>query len=92
LNAGVNTSDLFSPELATRFIYPHNEVILEVKYDEYLPAYISSLLSFRHTPVAASKFTLCCDALSDAHIHTIPHAQFIYSGEKVKNEIIDQRV
>ena len=92
LNAGVNTSDLFSPELATRFIYPHNEVILEVKYDEYLPAYISSLLSFRHTPVAASKFTLCCDALSDAHIHTIPHTQFIYSGEKARNEIIDQRV
>ena len=92
LNAGVNTSDLFSPDLATRFIFPKNEVILEVKYDEYLPAYIGNLLAFRHVPVAASKFTLCCDALSDAHVYTIPHTQFIHSGEKVNHEIFDQRI
>jgi hypothetical protein len=92
LNAGVNTSDLFSPDLVTRFIYPHNEVILEVKYDEYLPTYIGSLLSFQHSPIAASKFTLCCDALIDSHVYTIPHTQFIYSGVKKHHEIIDQRI
>lgn len=92
LSAGVNTGDLFSPNLMTRFIYPRGEVILEVKYDEYLPAYISSLLSFQHSPVAASKFTLCCDALIASHMYTVSHTQYIYSGEKVHHEIIDQRL
>ncbi len=89
LNACINTGDLFAADPVTKFIYPRNEVILEVKYDEYLPAYIGSLLSFRHSPVAASKFTLCCDALSDARVYTIPHTQFIYSGEKVHHEIVN---
>lgn len=87
LNATVNTGDLFAQNQVKRFVYPRNEVILEVKYDEYLPAHIGSLLAFRHTPVAASKFTLCCDALTDLHI---PSTHILYSGEKTSHEIIDQ--
>lgn len=83
LRATVNSYDLFDPDQVTRFVYPRNEVILEVKYDEYLPAHIGSLLSFRHCPVAASKFTLCCDAMSDASVYRITPNQIIQSGDGI---------
>jgi hypothetical protein len=91
LRATVNSYDLFDPDQVTRFIYPRNEVILEVKYDEYLPAHIGSLLSFRHCPVAASKFTLCCDAMSDASVYRVTPNQIIQSGDEAY-EISHQRV
>lgn len=91
LRATVNSYDLFDRDQVTRFIYPRNEVILEVKYDEYLPAHIGSLLTFRHSPIAASKFTLCCDAMSDASVYRIIPNQIIQTGDEAY-EISHQRV
>ena len=91
LRATVNSYDLFDRNQVTQFIYPQNSVILEVKYDEYLPAHIGSLLAFRHCPIAASKFTLCCDAMSAASVYRITPNQILQSGDGI-HEISHQRL
>ena len=40
-----------------------SSMILEVKYDDYLPKYIESTLNLHHHQlISASKFVLCCQA------------------------------
>lgn len=68
LACGINTNDFFSPSYKSGYIFPKNEVILEVKFDEYLPAMISQMLSIGYRPLAASKFTLCRDYLKSNNI------------------------
>ena len=49
-DAGMQTFDIFHDRLA----------ILEIKYDNFIPQYIRSLLSINDmNPIACSKFTLC---------------------------------
>ena len=60
VRTGLYNYDLFSPELSTYSVLNPEEVILEVKFNDYLPASISAILttipSFRQ---AVSKFALC---------------------------------
>ena len=60
VRTGMYNYDLFSPELSTYSVLNPDEVILEVKFNDYLPAHISAILttipSFRQ---AVSKFALC---------------------------------
>jgi hypothetical protein len=60
LQAGFNTCDLFSPNLMYTSVLEPGTMILEVKYDDYLPTYVKSLLQIpAHNRSAASKYVLC---------------------------------
>ena len=60
IRSGVYNYDLFDSNLDTRSVQDPNQVVLEVKFNDYLPEHISMILmtipSFRQ---AVSKFALC---------------------------------
>lgn len=60
LQAGVNGIDLFNPDIVyEKILYPE-QVILEVKFDKFLPDHIRQLLQLeRHTRSTISKYVLC---------------------------------
>lgn len=60
--AAGNTLDLFDPNARFSSAFPNGEVILEIKYDRFLPRYIEELLS--GVPLlyeSVSKYVLCSD-------------------------------
>ena len=63
LRTGVNSIDLFNPHVPTVPPFDHEEIILEVKYNQVLPPYINNLLSFALRDGAArsaiSKYVYC---------------------------------
>jgi len=63
LRSGLNSVDIFNPHVPTVPPFDHNEIILEVKYNECLPPYIANLLSFALRDGAAqsaiSKYVYC---------------------------------
>ena len=62
VRTGLNSIDLFNPKVPTVPVLPHDETILEVKYNRVLPPYIRDLLSFacpEAVQTAVSKYTLC---------------------------------
>lgn len=60
IRSGVYNYDLFDSDLSTHSVQDPNQVVLEVKFNDYLPEHISMILmtipSFRQ---AVSKFALC---------------------------------
>ena len=46
LRSGLNSVDMFNPYLPTVPHFDHDEIILEVKYNQVLPPYIASLLTY----------------------------------------------
>ena len=46
LRTGLSSIDLFNPNVPTVPPFDHDEIILEVKYNQVLPPYIANLLSF----------------------------------------------
>ncbi|MDR0272446.1 MAG: polyphosphate polymerase domain-containing protein [Clostridiales bacterium] len=59
LSAGLGTADMFNAEFSPSF---ENKIILEVKYDEFLPSYIQDLFSgfsLREEPI--SKYVICAN-------------------------------
>ena len=46
LRSGLNSVDMFNPYLPTVPPFDHDEVILEVKYNQVLPPYIANLLTY----------------------------------------------
>ncbi|MBQ6701346.1 MAG: polyphosphate polymerase domain-containing protein [Clostridia bacterium] len=80
LACGINTNDFFDEDYKSGYIFPHNEVILEVKFDEYLPTMIRQMLSIGYRPLAASKYMLCRDYLK-SHSIIINNTQV--GGQKV---------
>ena len=63
LRSGLNSIDLFNPHVPTVPPFDHNQIILEVKYNQVLPPYINNLLSFALRDGAArsaiSKYVYC---------------------------------
>jgi hypothetical protein len=62
LRSGMARTDMFNPQLPTFPPIPANQIILEVKFDKVLPAYISALLSSAAgwaSRSAISKYCLC---------------------------------
>lgn len=60
LSAGINTHDLFNPNLVTKEALAFPELILEVKFNEYLPTYIRRVLNLdSHERSAISKYVIC---------------------------------
>ncbi|GAB6152773.1 polyphosphate polymerase domain-containing protein [Desulfosporosinus burensis] len=60
LKSGLHRTDLFSPDLSMVRALSENQIILEVKYDEYLPSSIRNVLQLEglHRQ-SASKYVLC---------------------------------
>ena len=46
LRSGLNSVDMFNPYLPTVPPFDHDEIILEVKYNQVLPPYIANLLTY----------------------------------------------
>lgn len=66
LRAGSGTGDMFDPHLPTVPAYDPGKMILEVKYDDFLPETVKKMLrSLRLWQSAESKFSLCCLAQSN---------------------------
>lgn len=66
LRAGQGTGDMFDPHLPTVPAYPSGQMILEVKYDDFLPQYIKKMLrSLNLWQSAESKYAMCCLAQSN---------------------------
>jgi hypothetical protein len=60
LMAGVNSFDLFHPELVTVNALHTKSLILEVKFNEFLPTHIRNLLQLEsHNRSAISKYVIC---------------------------------
>lgn len=60
LRTGLNNVNLFDPNLRTIRALDHNLIILEVKYDQYLPAYIQAALQLEGlNRQSASKYVIC---------------------------------
>lgn len=60
LRTGINSFDLFDKDLYTLHVFPNDSVIMEIKYDSYLPAHISAMIStIVGVKNATSKFCMC---------------------------------
>ncbi|WP_195574527.1 polyphosphate polymerase domain-containing protein [Paenibacillus sp. 1001270B_150601_E10] len=60
LRTGLHNVNLFDPKLETIRALDHNLIILEVKYDQYLPAYIQAALQLEGlNRQSASKYVIC---------------------------------
>jgi SPX domain-containing protein involved in vacuolar polyphosphate accumulation len=62
LHTGVNSIDLFNPHVPTIPPLENNEIILEVKYNQFMPPYIRDLLNTycqNALNSAISKYTIC---------------------------------
>lgn len=63
VRAGFGTLDLFDAALPTVEVLPADQMIMEVKYTEFLPRLVRDLMPPRASILtAASKYVLCCDA------------------------------
>ncbi len=61
LRAGQGSGDLFDPHLPTVPAYESGMMILEVKYDDFLPRFVSKMLRpLNLWQSAQSKFAMCC--------------------------------
>lgn len=60
LKAGFNSVDIFDKNLATISIFDDSMVVLEIKYNEYIPQHILNLINLpSHSRVASSKYVMC---------------------------------
>ncbi len=65
LRAGQASGDIFDPDLSTVPAYDNHSLIMEVKYDDFLPNYVKQILrSVSRWQTAQSKYTTCCLAQS----------------------------
>ena len=65
LRAGLASEDIFDPDLPTVPAYDDDSLIMEVKYDDFIPNYVKQMLrSVSRWQTAQSKYTTCCLAQS----------------------------
>ena len=68
LRAGQGSGDIFDPHLPTVPAYESGKMILEIKYDDYLPGFIRRMLRSKKLSLwqsAESKYSMCCIAQSN---------------------------
>ena len=68
LRAGQGTGSIFDSHLPTVPAYENGKMILEVKYDDYLPGFVRRILRSKKLSLwqsAESKYSLCCLAQSN---------------------------
>ncbi len=60
LSAGINSYDIFDNNLTTLSVFNKDMVILEVKYDNFLPSHIAAIInSIYGVKMSLSKFVMC---------------------------------
>lgn len=60
LRAGINSFDVFDDKIATKMVFDKPIMILEIKYDDFLPTYVRNLIQIcNHNISAASKYVMC---------------------------------
>lgn len=60
ISASTDTIDMFAEDYATRRVLENDLIVLEVKYDDFLPAYVQQLLQTAMTnKCAISKYVMC---------------------------------
>jgi hypothetical protein len=60
LMVGVNSFDIFNPKLVTVNAIHNKSMVLEIKFNEYLPSHIRSMLQIdSHERSAISKYVIC---------------------------------
>ena len=60
ISASTRTLDMFSDSYVTQKVLPEGVMVLEVKYDDYLPAHIKSMLQgIEVNACAISKYVMC---------------------------------
>lgn len=65
LRAGPASGDIFDPDLPTVPAYDDDSLIMEVKYNDFIPNYVKQMLrSVSRWQTAQSKYTTCCLAQS----------------------------
>ena len=66
VRAGVGSFDIFSRELPTYPVVERDQMVLEIKYDDYLPTLIRGLVkSLTGDASAISKYVMCRSRLAD---------------------------
>lgn len=64
LEASGGNEDMFDSSIVSKRVFDVPTVIMEVKYDDFLPAHVRNLIQVqRHSMSAISKFVLCRDAM-----------------------------
>ena len=62
VSAGINGLDMFDERVRYSPVFPDNDIVLEVKYDNFIPLYIEELLSgVPMTQESVPKYVLCRD-------------------------------
>ncbi len=76
LHAGIDTADVFAPNITTVAAMDPGLMVLEVKYDDFLPDVIKNALQIKsHSREAVSKYVYCRQAqfkynpISKSHFH-----------------------
>lgn len=65
LRAGINSFDIFDDKIATKMVFEKPIMILEVKYDSFLPNHVRNLIQIcNHENSAASKYVMCRKIIS----------------------------
>jgi len=60
LRAGISSYDIFDDKVVTKLIFDEPVMILEVKFDNFLPAFVKNMIQMcRHDESAISKYVLC---------------------------------
>lgn len=60
LCAGINSYDIFDEKLSTLSVFNNDMIILEVKYDKFIPAHIAAVInSVYGVKMSLSKFVMC---------------------------------
>ncbi|MFD2670726.1 polyphosphate polymerase domain-containing protein [Marinicrinis sediminis] len=60
LSAGINTVDIFEPDIVTNEILEKERLIMEVKFNSFMPSHIQSMIDLnRFQRSAISKYVLC---------------------------------
>lgn len=66
VRAGVGSFDIFSRELPTYPVVERDQMVLEIKYDDYLPTVVRGLVqSLTGNASAISKYVMCRSRLAD---------------------------
>lgn len=74
LRAGVGSLNIFDKELFTMPAMQEGTMILEVKYDDFLPQTVRKLLApLDRRQTSLSKFTMCCDIQNTYYRKEAPH-------------------
>jgi len=62
VRAGLENFDIFQADLATSNVLPSGQMVMEVKYTEFLPSLVRDLLPVGASQfLAVSKYVHCCD-------------------------------